>query len=263
MSDEDEYVPRQGDMVIFDRPPPGGGQHRVPVFQVASHDAQTGMTTFARLPRALSAHEMTGLGARKLHVVSPGELEPDWTGAGRRLAREGAGRRPKIYQFAGPDSLLRMARADEQAALALAQRAADQTGEPVLLAQTGSGELIVGSRGALEAAGEGLGTQTLLAVQPGLSGSGGSITLRQARELLGSDRAREAVAAALASAPELPAPAGSAAAEAVLQAIAELLPPETGSWPASPGWPGWQYRKELMPGAAETAARIPADPGQA
>jgi hypothetical protein len=65
MSDEDKYVPRQGDMVIFDRPPLEGGQHSVlqhRVFQVASHDAQTGMTTFARLPRALSAHEMTELG---------------------------------------------------------------------------------------------------------------------------------------------------------------------------------------------------------
>jgi hypothetical protein len=89
---DDEYVPRQGDMVIFDRPPPEGGQHRVLVFQVTSHDAQTGMTTFARLPRALSAHEMAELGARKLQVVPPSELEPDWAGAGRRLAREGAGR---------------------------------------------------------------------------------------------------------------------------------------------------------------------------
>jgi len=263
-SDEGEYSPRPGDMVIFDRPPPGGGQRRVPVFQVASHDAQAGMTTFARLPRALSAREMTELGARKVPVVPPGELEPDWAGAGRRLAREGAGRRPKIHQLAGPSNLLRMARADEQAALALAQRAADQTGEPVLLAQTGSGELIIGSRDALEAAGEGLGTQTLLAVQPGLSGSGGSITLRQARDLLGSDRAREAVTAALASVPELPASAGSAAAEAVLQAIAELLPPEKGIWPPVPrSWPGWQYREELMPELAEMVARIQADPGPA
>jgi hypothetical protein len=218
MSDEDEYVPRQGDMVIFDRPPPEWEQHRV--FQVASHDAQTGMTTFARLPRALSAHEMAELGARNVQVVSPNELEPDWAGAGRWLAREGAGRRPKIYQLAGLGGHWKMAPADEQAALALAQRAADQTGEPVVLAQTGSGELIIGSRGALEAVGEGLGTQTPLLVQPGLLGS--SSTLGQARELLGSDRAREAVAAALASVPELPASVGSAAAEAVLHAIAEL-----------------------------------------
>ena len=138
-----------------------------------------------------------------------------------------------------------MVLADEQAALALAQRAADQTGEPVLLAQTGSGELIIGSRGALETAGEGLGTQIMLVVQPGLSGSGGSITLRQAHELLGSDRAREAVAAALASVPELPASVGSTAAAAVLQAIAELLPTEKDAWTTIPGW---QHREELSPG---------------
>ena len=256
MSDEDEYVPQQGDMVIFDRPPPEEGQPRA--FQVASHDAQTGMTTFARLPRALSAHEMAELGARKVQVVPPRALEPDWAGAGRRLAGEGAGRRSKIYQLAGLDGYLRMARADEQAALALAQRAADQAGEPVLLAQTGTGELIIGSPGALEAAGEGLGTQTLLVVQPGLLGSSSGITLRQARELLGSDRAREAAVAALASVTALPASVGRAAAEAVLQAIAELLPPEKKAWTTIPGW---QYREELMPEATELAARMRADPG--
>jgi hypothetical protein len=248
MSGRDEYIPRPGDMVAFDRTPLEGGRPAVPqhrVFQVASHDAQTGMTTFSRLPRALSAHEMTELGARKLQVVSPGELEPDWAGAGRRLAREGAGRRPKIHQFAGLGGYWRMVLADEQAALALAQRAADQAGEPVVLAQTGSGELIIGSRRALETVGEGLGTQIVLVVQPGLPGSGGSMTLRQARELLGSDRAREAVAAALASVPGLPASAGGAAAAAVLQAIAGLLPPEKEAWTTIPGW---QYREELSPG---------------
>ncbi len=255
MSHEDNYVPQQGDMVIFDRPPPEGGQHRV--FQVASRDAQTGMTTFARLPRAFSAHEMAELGARKVQVVSPSELEPDWAGAGRWLAREGAGRRPKIYQLAGLDGHQRMVPADEQAALALAQRAADQTGEPVLLARAGAGELIIGSRGALETVGEGLGTQALLVVQPGMLG-GSSITLRQARELLGSDRAREAVAGVLASVTASPASEGSAAAEAVLQAIAELLPPEKGTWTTIPGW---QYREELMPGATELAVRVQAGPG--
>jgi|HubBroStandDraft_6_1064221.scaffolds.fasta_scaffold23946_3 hypothetical protein len=255
MSEEAEYVPQQGDMVIFDRPPPEAGQHQV--FQVASRDAQTGMTTFARLPRALSAHELAELGARKVQVVSPSEVEPDWAGAGRRLAREGAGRRPKIYQLADLGGYLRMLLADEQAALAMAQRAADQGGEPVLLAQTGNGELIIGSGDAFETTGEGLGTQILLVVQPGLLGSS-SITLRQAREFLGSYRAREAVAAALASVPALPASVGSAAAEAVLQAIAALLPPEKVTWSTIPGW---QYREELMPEPAETAARIQADPG--
>lgn len=242
MSLEDNYVPQQGDMVIFDRPPPEEGQRRV--FQVASYNAQTGMTTFARLPRAFSAHEMTEMGARKVQVVSPSELEADWAGAGRWLAREGAGRRPKIYQLAGLDGHQRMVPADEQAALALAQRAADQTGEPVFLARTGTGELIIGSRAALEAVSEGLGTQALLVVQPGPLSSG-SITLRQARELLGGDQAREAVVSVLASVTASPASAGSAAAEAVLQAIAELLPPEKGTWTTIPGW---QHRVELMPG---------------
>ncbi len=249
MSDEGEYVLQQGDMVIFDRPPPGEDQNRV--FRVASRDAQTGTTTFARLPRALSVHEMAELGARKVPVVSPGELEPDWAGAGRRLARDGAGRGPKIYQLAGLAGYLRMVSADEQAALALAQRAADQAGEPILLARTGTGELIIGSRGALETAGEGLGTETLLVVQPG-------ITLRQARELLSSDQAREAVATALASVPALPASVSNAAAEAVLQAIADLLPPEKEGWSTIPGW---QYREELMPEATEHARHIQADPG--
>jgi hypothetical protein len=243
MSVDDGYVPRQGDMVIFDRPPAEEGHDKV--FQVAGHDAQTGMTTFGRLPHALSAQDMAELGARKVQVVSPSKLEPDWAGAGRRVAREGAGRKPRIYQLAGLDGYLRMVRADEEAALALAQRAADQTGEPVLLAQTGSGELIVGSRDDLEAVGEGLGTQTLLVVEPGLLGGGSSITLRQARELLGSDRAREAVAAALASVTASPAAECVSAAEAVLQAVAGLLPPENGTWTTIPGW---QYREELMPG---------------
>jgi hypothetical protein len=152
-----------------------------------------------------------------------------------------------------------MARADEQAALALAQRAADQAGEQVLLARAASGELVIGSPDALEAVGEGLGTQVLLAVQPGLSGSGGSITLRQARELLGGGPAREAVAAALASVPGLPAPAGNAAVEAILQAIGELLPAATEAWLT---FPGWQYREELLPEELSgMAARIQAGPG--
>jgi hypothetical protein len=223
MSDEDEYVPCQGDMVVFDRPPRDQAQRRV--FQVVGHDARTGTTTFARLPRALTAQEMAERGARKVPVLSPSELEPDWAGAGHRLAREGAGRRPKIYQLGGSGGYLKMAPADEQAATALAQSAADQSGEPVLLARTGTGELIIGSPEALETAGEGLGAQTLLVVQPGLVGSS-SITQRQARELLGSDRARDAVEGALASVPAMPSSAGRVAAEAVLRAVAELFLPE-------------------------------------
>ncbi len=126
---------------------------------------------FKHCLRALPAHEMA---ARPVRVVPPGEVEPDWAGAGRRLAREGAGRRPKIHQLADLSGYWRMLRADEQAALALAQRAADQAGEPVLLAHRAARRRRRG------------------------------MTLRQIRELLGSGRAREAVAAALASAPELP-----------------------------------------------------------
>jgi hypothetical protein len=137
-----------------------------------------------------------------------------------------------------------MLRADEHAALTLAQRAADQAGETVLLARTGTGELVIGSPEVLRAVGEALRAQVVLAVQPGLDGSGGSVTLRQARELLGSDRAREAVAAALASVPGPPALAGNTAAEAVLQAVAGLLPPEEKPRLTTPGW---QYREELLP----------------
>ena len=242
MSDEGVYVPRQGDMVKFDSPPSEGGGGKL--FQVTSHDTQTGMTSFTGLARALSADEMAERGARKRSVVSPGEVKPDWTGAGRRLAEKGAGHRPKIHHLSPHPAGLRMLRADEQAALALAQRAADQAGETVLLARTGTGELVIGSPEVLRAVGEALRAQVVLSVQPGLDGSGGSVTLRQARELLGSDRAREAVAAALASVPGPPAPAGYTAAEAVLQAVAGLLPLEEKPLLTTPGW---QYREELLP----------------
>jgi hypothetical protein len=140
-----------------------------------------------------------------------------------------------------------MLQADAQAALALAQRAADQSGETILLARTPTGELVIGTPDVLGAVGEALGARPLLAAYPGLDGSGGSVTLEQARELLGGDRAREAVAAALASVPELPASAASTAAEAVLRAIASLLPP--GEKPKLTT-PGWQYREELYPNSA-------------
>jgi|HubBroStandDraft_4_1064222.scaffolds.fasta_scaffold289835_1 hypothetical protein len=238
MGDEYEYVPRRGDMVIFDRDPPGCGQHKV--FQVTSHDIQAGTTTFARLPSPLSAHEMAELAPRKLDVISPSELEPDWAGAGRWLAGNGAGARTKICQLAPLDGLVRMLPADEQAALALAQRAADQSGEPVILARTGTGELIIASRGTLQAAGEGLGAQALLVVQPGVLGGSSAV---QARELLSSDQAHEVVAGALASVSESHSSVASAAA--VLQAIAALLPAaEDQAWITVPGW---QYRAELTP----------------
>lgn len=261
MSDEAEYVPREGDMVIFDRPPSEGGKR--PVFQVASHDAETGMTTFARLPRALPADEMAERGARRMEVVSPGGLEPNWTDAGRRLAGEGAGRKPKIYQLASRGDDWIMGPADEQAALALAQRAADETGEPVILARADTGELVIGSRSALEAAGEGLRTRTVLLVQPRQPGSSG-VDLRSARQILGGNRVREAVMTTLTSVLELPDSASSIAAEAAVEAIARLLPPEENTRhaiPAWPGWPGWQGREELLPEGTDTATLLKYDSG--
>ena len=242
MSDDDAYVPRPGDTVKFERPPSDEGGRSL--FLVASHDAQTGVTSFAGLSRALPADEMAARGARKIAVVAPGELTPDWATAGRRMAEEGAGRKPKIHQLSPAAGGLRMLQADAQAALALAQRAADQSGVTILLARTATGEMVIGAPEVLAAVGEALRARPLLAVHPGLDGSGGSITLRQARELLGSDRAREEVTAALACVPELPASAASIATEAVLRAIATLLPPEEEPKLTTPGW---QYREELLP----------------
>jgi hypothetical protein len=70
-----------------------------------------------------------------------------------------------------------MLQAAAQAALALAQRAADQSGETILLARTPTGELVIGTPNVLGAVGEALGARPLLAAHPGLDGSGGSVTL--------------------------------------------------------------------------------------
>jgi hypothetical protein len=242
MSDDGAYVPQPGDMVKFERPPSDEGGRRF--FRVASHDAQTGMTSFTGLSPAMPAEEMAERGARKISVAAPGEFKPDWSAAGCGLAEKGAGHKPKIHQLSPAAGGLRMLQADAQAALALAQRAADQSGQTILLARTATGELVIGTPEVLGAVGEALRARALLAVQPGMGGSGGSVTLGQARELLGSERAREAVAAALASVPELPASAASTAAEAVLRAIATLLPPEEKPKLTTPGW---QYREELFP----------------
>jgi hypothetical protein len=82
-------------MVVFDRSPAEDSQRRV--FRVTSHDTATGMTTFAGLPRALSAHQMAELGARSAQVIPASEVRPYWAGAGRWMASEGAGGRPKIF----------------------------------------------------------------------------------------------------------------------------------------------------------------------
>lgn len=250
MRDEEEYSPQPGDMILFGRPPLDDGRKKR-LFRVVGHDAETG-TTFEGLPRALSAGELAELGARPTQVKPLGKLKPDWAAAGRRLAREGAGGRPKIHHVFAPSvGGWVMAPADEQAALALAQRAADQTGEPVLLARAGSGELIIGTHAALEAVGGGLGTQVILVVQPGLSDS---MTMGQLRDLLSSDRVRAAVAVALASAGNSTSPAGDTTAEAALRAIAELLPPEQETGMRIPGW---QYREELQTNEGGSSSTLP------
>lgn len=103
---------------------------------------------------------------------------------------------------------------------------------------------MIGGTEALGEVSEGLGTQTLLEVQPGLLGDSGCMTVREAHQLVGSDRARAAVAAALARLREVPGPDDQSAADAVLQAVASLLPAEKGK----PGpMAGWQHRPELKP----------------
>jgi len=263
MSGEDGLaLPQSGDLMLFDRPPEGGVGR---AFRVAEYDAGTGLTTFAEVGRVptqigpLSAQEIAALGGRKVDVLPPGAVVPDWIGPGRKLARDGAGSRPKIHQLAESQfGGLRMAAVDEQAALALAQRAADQTGERWLLARSGSGELIIGTEDALAEAGEGLGAQVLLAVEPG---SSGSITARQARDLLA--RAVEEAATALASMPGGSALDASTAVEAVLAAIADLFPAPEQTWleeQTRRSWPGWQYHPELMPEVANTLARLQLGP---
>lgn len=99
---------------------------------------------------------------------------------------------------------------------------------------------------------QGLAARIRVTVEPSLPGDGNSVTLWQARELLGSDRARQEVAAALASVPGI-APVAETVIDTVLRAVAGLLPAET----ERPSWlrPGWQYREELMPRIAALLAR--------
>ena len=249
-------MPRAGDMVVtFERPPHPPSQQRR--YRVTGHDAETGMTVLEGFPHALSAQEIAELGGIMTPAITLAEPNPDWAPAGRMLDQAGAGDRPKIHQFSvrSQGGHYALTRADDQAALALAQRAADETGEAWVLARTASGNLVIGSHDALQLAGKGLGARFLLEVQPGVLGDGGAVTLSQARELVGSDRASEAVAAVLASA-GLPGSAVGSVADAVLQAIAGLLPAEQEN-PLS--WPGWRIRPELMPETARLAAGIERD----
>jgi hypothetical protein len=249
MSTEDEYVPQAGDWFVFDRPP-GSGSRKV-ILQVTGHDPVAGITTFGSDPAypvpGMSAQEMADRGARKLPPpISPADFTPDWANAGRRLTRDGGGDKWKIYQL----SLARLAGqwlmrgADDEAALALAQRAAADADAPVVIARAGSGHLVIGGIDAISEVSEGLGAQTLLEIQPGLPGDSGCMTVRETRQLLGSERARHAVAAALAQLQEVPDSDERAAADAVLHAVSALLPAEK----ENPGtMAGWQYRPELTP----------------
>jgi hypothetical protein len=253
MSTEDEYVPQAGDWFVFDQPP-GSGNPKI-IFQVTGYDPVTGITTFASDPAypvpGMSAQEMAERGARKLPPpISPDKFTPDWARAGRSLARDGNGDKTKIYQLSQTRLAGQwlMGGADDEAALALAQRAAADSGAPVVIARASSGHLVIGGTDALGEVSEGLGAQTLLEVQPGLLGDSRCMTVREARQLLSSERALEAAAAALAQLWEVPGWDDRAAADAVLQAVASLLPTETDKQGTMAGW---QYRPELKPRAAQ------------
>lgn len=139
MSTEDVYVPQAGDWFVFDQPPIR--THGNVIFQVTGHDSVTGITTFASDPAhpvpGMSAQEMAVRGARKLPPPIPADqFTPDWSRAGRHLARDGNGDKTKIYQLSRAREAGQwvMGGADDEAALALAQRAAADSGAPVVLA---------------------------------------------------------------------------------------------------------------------------------
>jgi hypothetical protein len=258
-----EYVPQPGDVVVFDRPPDGGGGQRS--FRVASHDAGTGLTRFDGLAESLSAQQLAELGAKKAIKVEAGQqLKANWAGAARRLVAEGAGSRSKIQQVcrphvAGGGHVMRTA--DDQAALALAQQAADDIGEPIILARVRSGELLIGSQPAFEAVAEAYGAQTILVVQPQSPGTSGWLTARQARERISGQQARDALSAALSSATDMSEEARSATVNEVIYRLTGLLSFDDGDPGVLPLPPGWRYHEELMPEAAEVLARIRSEEG--
>jgi hypothetical protein len=252
-----EFVPQPGDVVFFDRSPVDGADLRF--FQVSSHDAATGMTEFSGLPDPLSATQIAELGGHK--AIRPWEgPKPGWANAARRLARDGAGSRSKIshafqpilYAFQPPCGHL-VRDADEQAALALAQRAADDRREPVIVTRVRSGELLIGNAVAIEEMGEAFGAETIVVAQPGAAEGDSRFTSRQVRELLRSRPAREAITTALARL-ELSDMAVEAMVNGIIHALSGLLASE--QEPNLPLPPGWRYHEELMPEAAEVLARI-------
>jgi hypothetical protein len=273
LDEPEEYVPQPGDVVLFDQWPVDGSQprprgdlrpeqrSRYALFRVASHDAATGMTSFADLPDPLSAGQIAEFGGRKTNPIRPWEApKPDWTNTARRLARDGAGSRSKIrhafqpilYAFQPPCGHM-VRHADEQAALALAQRAADDRREPVTVARVPSGELLIGNAVAIEEMGEAFGAETIVVAQPGAAEGDSSFTSRQVREFLRSRPAREAITTALARL-EMSDMAVEATVNGIIHRLTGLLASE--QEPNLPLPPGWRYHEELMPEAAEVLARI-------
>jgi hypothetical protein len=223
---------------------------------VASHDADTGLTTFTGLPDPLSAGQIAELGGSKLWRPDDPKRKVDWTHMARKLAREGAGSRTKIRHAFQPIRFVRgghMVRdADEQAALALAQRAADDRREPVIVARLRSGELMIGNALAFEEMGEAFGAETTVVAQPGAAEGDSRFTARQVRELLTSLPAKEAITTALTYGLDLPDPVVEARVNDITRALTGLLASE--QEPNLP--PGWRYHEELMPEIAERLARI-------
>jgi hypothetical protein len=273
MDEPEQYDPQPGDVVFFDRWPVDGSQPRprgdvrpgqrskYALFRVANHDAATGMTRFADLPDPLSAAQIAEFGGRKTNPIRPWEApKRSWANAACRLARDGAGSRSKIrhafqpilYAFQPPCGHL-VRDADEQAALALAQRAADDRREPVIVARVRSGELLIGNAVAIEEMGEAFGAETIVVAQPGATEGDSRFTSRQVRELLTSRPAKEAITTALARL-ELSDMAVEAMVNGIIYRLTGLLASE--QEPNLPLPPGWRYHEELMPEAAEVLARI-------
>lgn len=262
MNEPDEYVPRPGDLVVFDHPPVGG-RHRL--LRVASYDAATGVTTFDNVAESLSTRQLAEFGAKKIQNLS--ELRADWEGAARRLSAEGAGSRSKIQQVYRPHSVTGnhhvMGSADDQAALALAQQAADDIDEPVIVARVRSGELLIGTESAYEAVADAYGAQIILVVQPASLSTSGWLTPRQARERISGQEARDAISGALNFDTAMPDVVKSAIGNEIIHRLTALLSIDDADPGVIPLPPGWRYHEELMPETAEVLARIRSGEGTA
>jgi hypothetical protein len=256
MDEAGEYVPQPGDLVFFDHPPGGDARHRL--LHVAGHEVSTGLTTFDGLAESLSAPQLAELGAKQVRVVAPGEVEVNWEGAARRLAAEGAGDRSKIQQVYQPHVAVAghvMRTADDQAALALARQAADDIGEPIILARVRSGELLIATQSVFRAVADAYEAQTILVIHRTSPSTSGWLTPRQVRERISGQQARDAISAAFSTAIEIPVTARQALVHEVIYRLTALLSFDDGE-PNVPLPPGWRYHEELLPETAEALARI-------